>query len=74
MHDKFMAHQIMSILDKSVVCVVLLCKANYTWMSADGCDVEVCGLVLCAIIMARVKPHYKVDMYTKIGNAEALKV
>ena len=62
-----MAHQLMAILNKSAVCMVQLRKSDYTWTSADGLHIEVSGLILCAIIMARLKPHYKVDIYTEIG-------
>ena len=74
MHENFMAHQIMSILDKSVVRAILLHKNDHTWRSADGLDIEVSGLTLCSIIMTRMKPHYKVDIYTKIGYAKAMKL
>ena len=46
MHNKFMAHQIMSILDKSVVCAIQLRKKDHTWRSTDGRDIEVSGLTL----------------------------
>ena len=74
MHNKIMAHQIMSILNASAAHAVLLCKADYTWKSTGDRNVEVSGLVLLAIIMTRTKPDYKVDMYTKIGNKKALKL
>ena len=43
-------------------------------MSADVRNVEVSRLVFCAIIVTRMKLHYKVDMYTKIGNAKMLEL
>jgi TolA-binding protein len=72
MHSKFMAFQIMALLSEPARKSIELNKDLYTWKSADGREVEMDGPTIAAMIMARMKPSLKFDMYKEISNAKAL--
>ena len=45
---------------------------KYEWKSADGREVENDGIVLLALILVRVKPHYKADMFEEVNKLKSL--
>ncbi len=44
----------------------------YTWVSQNGCEEEVDGLTILALILACIHPNFKVDMYTEITKVKKL--
>ena len=66
MHSKFMAHQVLSLLTPTARQTVEQLKKLYTWVTPDGKEEEMDGLTILAIILNRIRPHYKVDMYLEI--------
>ena len=72
MQSKIMAHQAIEILDSSAKTSIRLQKSHYTWSSADGRDVEADGPTVVALIMSRVNPHYKIDMFEEIKQLKQI--
>ena len=68
MHLKFMAHQLMSLLNPTARQTVEQLKKLYTWVTPDGKEEEMDGLTILAIILNHIRPHYKVDMYLEIDK------
>jgi len=68
MHSKFMVHQLMSLLTPTARQAVEQLKELYTWCTPDGKEEEMDGLTILAIVLNRVRPHYKVDMYLEIDK------
>jgi hypothetical protein len=74
MHSKFLGHQIMELLTP------LACQASeqhtnlYTWISKNGCKEKVDGLTILALILARIQPNFKVDMYSEITKVKKLTI
>jgi hypothetical protein len=56
----------MSLLTPTARQTVEQLKKLYTWVTPDGKDEEMDGLTILAIILNRIRPHYKVDMYLEI--------
>ncbi len=63
MHSKFMAHQLMSLLTPTACQAVEQHMGLYTWCTPDGKEEEMDGLTILAIVLNRIRPHYKVNMY-----------
>jgi hypothetical protein len=65
--SKILAHQTLVLLTD-----VIKQQGNlYTWKDPTGVeDDEMDGLTLVALILWRLCPHHKVDMYAKIGKAK----
>jgi hypothetical protein len=68
MHSKFMAHQVMALLTLTARQAVEQLKGLYTWCTPDGKEEEMDGPTVLAIILNRIRPHYKVNMYLKIDK------
>ena len=47
---------------------------EYTWYDNDGPDEEMDGQIILALILKRLRPHYKVDMYSEIGTIKKMTV
>ncbi len=74
MHSKFLGHQIMELLEPSA-CQGIEQHANlYTWISQNGGEEEVDGLMILALFLARIQPNFKVDMYSKITKVKKLTI
>ncbi len=74
MHSKFLGHQIMELLTDSARQAIKHHSNLYTWVSQNGRKGEVDGLMLFALICARIRPNFKVDMYTKITKVKKLTI
>ncbi len=74
MHSKFLGHQIMVLLTDSAHQAIKQHSNLYTWVSQNGCKEEVDGLTLLALILASIRPNFKVDMYTKITKVKKLTI
>jgi YHS domain-containing protein len=47
---------------------------EYTWYDNDGPDEEMDGQIILALILKRLRPHYKVDMYSEIGTIKKMTI
>jgi hypothetical protein len=74
MHSKFLGHQIMELLTDSARQAIKQHSNLYTWVSQNGRKEEVDGLTLLALILARICPSFKVNMYTKIIKVKKLTI
>jgi hypothetical protein len=72
MHSKFLGHQIMELLAPSACQAIEQHTNLYTWISQNGCKEEVDGLTILALILARIQPNFKVDMYSEITKVKKL--
>ena len=63
-----MAHQLMSLLTPTACQAVEQHKGLYTRRTPDGKEEEMDGLTILVIILNRIRPHYKVDMYLEIDK------
>ena len=68
MHSKFMAHQVMALLTPTARQAVEQLKGLYTWCTPDDKEEEMDGPTVLAIILNRIRPHYKVNMYLEINK------
>ena len=72
MHSKFLAVQVLALLDDDAQEALQLDRALFTWTSADGRDIALCGVTILAIVMSRLKPPYKVDLFAKVEKIKAI--
>jgi hypothetical protein len=75
MRSKFLAHQLLESLSLAARQSIKQFKKRNTWTSPDRKDKEMGGLTIFALVVNRICPHNKVDMYLKIekikkGNLE----
>jgi hypothetical protein len=72
LHSKILAHQILSMLTDDARQVIERQLDKYTWSDSAGLDEEMDGMTIVALILHRLRPHHKVDMYAEIGNIKKL--
>ena len=72
MHSKFLAHHILELLTDSGRQAIEQQSALFTWSS--GRDFEIDGLTVLALVLARIRPNFKVDMFTEIAKAKKLSI
>jgi hypothetical protein len=54
-------------------CQVIKRQAEeYTWKDLSGLDEEMDSMTILALVIRRLCPHHKVDMYTEIGLVKNL--
>ena len=71
--SKILAHQTLALLTDEARQVIKQQADLYTWKDPTGVeDDEMDGLTLVALILRRLCPHHKVNMYTEIGKAKKL--
>jgi hypothetical protein len=70
MHFKFLGHQVLKLLTKLACQLIKQHSKLYTWTSVNGRKEEVNGLTILALILARIRPNYKVDMYSEITKVK----
>ena len=44
----------------------------YTWTSSDGREEEYCGLTILCVILSRLKPHWRVNTFKMIEDAQSV--
>ncbi len=66
MHSMFLVHQLLESLSLAACQSIKQFKKLYTWASPDGKDKEMDGLTILALVINRICPHYKVDVYIEI--------
>ena len=74
MHSKFFAHHLLELLNDSARQAIEQNKELYTWTSMDGTKEETDGLTIFAMILGRICPNFKVDMYAEIGKVKKLTI
>jgi len=74
MHSKFLGHQIMELLTPSARQAIQQHTNLYTWVSQNEREEEVDGLTLFATILARIRPNFKVNMYSEITKVKKLTI
>ena len=72
MHSKFLAHHILELLTDSGRQAIEQQSALFMWSS--GRDFEIDGLTVLALVLARIRPNFKVDMFTEIAKAKKLSI
>jgi hypothetical protein len=72
LHSKILAHQILSMLTDDAHQVIKRQLDEYTWSDLARLDEEMDGMTIVALILRRLRPHHKVDMYAEIGNVKKL--
>jgi hypothetical protein len=70
MHSKFLGHHLLELLSNSVCQAIEHNSDIYTWSTLDGINNEIDGLMLLALIIGRIHPNFKVDMYMEIGKVK----
>jgi hypothetical protein len=74
MHSKFLGHQLMELLAPTARQAIEQHAHLYTWISQNGHEEEVDGLTILALILVRVRPNFKVDMYSEITKVKQLTI
>lgn len=69
-----MGYQALALLSNAARTSIELHKKEYTWTSADRRDVEYDGATIVTLILSRLKPHYKVDLFAEISECKAMKL
>jgi hypothetical protein len=72
LHSKILAHQILSMLTDDAHQVIEGQSDKFTWSDLAGLDVEMDGTTIVTLILRRLCPHHKVDMYAEIGKVKKL--
>ncbi len=73
MHSKFLGHHLLKLLSNSARQAIK--KSDiYMWSTLDGIDEEFDGMTLLALILGRIHPNFKVDIYTEIGKVKKLTI
>jgi hypothetical protein len=74
MQSKFLGHHLLELLSNSAHQAIKQNSDIYTWSTLDGIDEEVDGMTLLALILGRICPNFKVDMYAEIGKVKKLTI
>jgi hypothetical protein len=74
MHSKFLGHHLLKLLTDSACQAIEQQSSIYTWISQSGNEEEVDGLTILALILARICPNFKVDMYAEITKVKKLTI
>jgi hypothetical protein len=73
--SKILAQQTLAMLTDEACQVIEQQSDVFTWKDLTGNeDEEMDGLTIIALILRRLHPHHKVDMYAEIGKAKKLTV
>jgi hypothetical protein len=75
MHSKILGHQVMELLAPSARQAIEQEHAHlFTWITQNGREEEVDGLTIVALILSRIRPNFKVDMYSEITKVKQLTI
>jgi hypothetical protein len=74
MHSKFLAHHLLELISNSARQVIEHNNELYTWSTVDGNEEETDGMTILAMILGRIRPNFKVDMYAEIGKVKKLTI
>jgi hypothetical protein len=72
--SKIFVYQVLELLTDDA-CQVIECQSEfYTWTDSNGLDKEMDSLTITALILQRLCPHHKVDMYSEIGKVKKMTI
>jgi len=74
MHSKILAHQLLELLTESACQAIEQQSALFTWTSGNRHEEEFNGLTILALVIARIRPNFKVDMFMEITKAKKLSI
>jgi hypothetical protein len=74
MHSKFLEYHLLELLSESARQAIEQNSSIYTWSNVEGDEEEVDGLMVFALILGRIRPNFKVDMYAEIGQVKKLTI
>ena len=74
MHSKILGHQVMELLAPSARQAIEQHAHLFTWITQNGREEEVDGLTIVALILSRIRPNFKVDMYSEITKVKQLTI
>jgi hypothetical protein len=74
MHSKFLGHHLLELLTDSAHQAIEQQNLLYTWTSNLGMEEEIDGLTVLALILLRIRPYFKVDMYAEITKVKKLTI
>jgi hypothetical protein len=74
LHSKILAFQVLAMLSNDARKVIERQYEEYTWYDRTGPDEEMDGQIIVALILKRLRPHYKVDMYSEIGAIKKMTI
>ena len=74
MHSKFLAHQLLELLTDAAHQAIEQQSLLYTWVTANRHEEELDGLTILALVLARIHPNFKVNMYTEITKVKKLTI
>ena len=74
MHSKFLGHHILEILTDSARQAIAQQSLIYTWNAVDRFEEEIDGLTILALVLTRIHPNFKVDMYSEITKVKKLTI
>ncbi len=72
--SKIMAYQKLGLLTDDAHQVIEHRSEFYTWKDSSGLGKEMDCLTITAIILQRLCPHHKVDMYSEIGKVKKMTI
>ena len=74
MHSKILAHHLSELLTDSARQAIEQQSALFTWTSGNRHEEEFDGLTIIALVIARIRPNFKVDMFMEITKAKKLSI
>jgi len=74
MHSKILGHQVMELMAPSACQAIGQHAHIFTWITQNGREEEVNGLTIIALILSRIQPNFKVDMYSEITKVKQLTI
>jgi hypothetical protein len=74
MHSKFLGHHLLELLTNPAHQVIEQQSSLYTWASNLGTEEEINRLTVLLLILSRICPNFKVDMYAKITKVKKLTI
>jgi hypothetical protein len=74
MHSKFLGHHLLKLLTDSARQAIEQQSSLYTWTSNSGMEEEIDGLTVLALILSRICPNFKVDLYAEITKVKKLTI
>ncbi len=74
MHSKFLGHHLLELLTDLARQAIEQQSSLYTWTSNSGMEEEIDGLTVLALILSRICPNFKVDMYAEITKVKKLTI
>jgi hypothetical protein len=72
MHSKFLGHHILELLTDSACQAIKQQSLLYTWSAVNRLKKEIDGLTILVLVLTRIHPNFKVDVYLEIMKFKKL--